>query len=96
MLFWNKGNSVSISKLHLKSPYYTALLIIVFLCLLECVVRVACRGLVVACRDLPISCFLSNLLGLAILTKLNTETCVFRYKFGNVTFILKSMGRYRC
>ena len=57
MLFWNNGNSVSISKLHLKSPYHTALLLIVFLCLFECVVRVAWRGLAVACRDLPITIF---------------------------------------
>ena len=37
------------------------------------------RGLIVSCRDLPIICFLSNFWGSAILRKLNTETCVYRY-----------------
>ena len=31
------------------------------------------RGLIVVCRDLPITCFLSKFWGLAILRKLNTE-----------------------
>ena len=48
-------------------------------------VSVAQRGLIDACRDLPITCFF-NFWGLAILKKLNTETFVFRTKIGNVTF----------
>ena len=48
----------------------------------------------VICRDLPISCFLSNFGGLAILRKLTIETRVYRTKFGIVTFTLKPVGRY--
>ena len=52
-------------------------------------VSVAWRVLIVACQDLPITCFLSNFWGLAVLKKLNTETHIYRTKYGNVTFILK-------
>ena len=34
--------------------------------------------------------------GLAILKMLNTETRIDRTKFGNVTFILQPLSRYRC
>ena len=50
------------------------------------------RGLIVACQGLPITCFLSNFWGLAILKKLNTETSDYRTKIGNVTFILNAPG----
>ena len=46
------------------------------------------RGLLVVCRDLPITFFLSNFWGLSTLKKLNTETCVCCTKFGIVTFIM--------
>ena len=52
---------------------------------------VARRRLIVACRDLPITCFLSNFWGLKILKKLNTEIRIYLTKFGNVTFILKDI-----
>ena len=38
-----------------------------------------------------INCFVSNVLGLAIMNKLNTETRIYRTKFGIVTFILKRL-----
>ena len=59
-------------------------------------VSMAYRGLIVASRELPITCFLSNFWALAILKKLITETRVDCTKFGKVTFILKPLGRYRC
>ena len=43
-------------------------------------VSVARRGLIFACRDLPSTSFLSNVWGLAILKKLNTETRVYHIK----------------
>ena len=48
------------------------------------------KGLIVTCRDLPITCFLSNISGLVILSKLNTEPRVNCTKFGTciVMFIL--------
>ena len=52
-------------------------------------VNVAWREQIVACRDLPINWFLSNVCGLhvTILKKLNTETCVCRTKLDIVKFI---------
>ena len=50
-------------------------------------VKVARRGLIVACRDLPITCFLLYVWGIALLKKLNTETCVYCTKIGIVMFI---------
>ena len=41
-----------------------------------------------AYRDLPITICLTNLLGLAILNKLNTEMRIYRTEFGTVMFIL--------
>ena len=49
----------------------------------------------VASRDLPINCLLLNVWGLAILKKLITEACVYRTKFGIVTFIFpQGRGKY--
>ena len=45
------------------------------------------KELIVACRDLPINCFLANFWSLAILKKLYTEMRVCRTKFLKVTFI---------
>ena len=48
-------------------------------------VVVARTGLLVACQDLPIDIFLSSFCALAILMKLDTETCVCRTKFSIAT-----------
>ena len=45
------------------------------------------RGLIVACRDLPIICFPVNFWGLAILKKLIQKCASIALKFGIVTFI---------
>ena len=58
-------------------------------------VNVALRVLIVACRDLPITSFLSNFWGLAILKKLNKETRVYRAKISLVTSILKHAKYYQ-
>ena len=47
--------------------------------------NVARRGLLVACRNLPVTLCLSSFLVLTILKTLNSETCVYRTKFGIVT-----------
>ena len=55
-------------------------------------VSVARRGLIVACRDTPINCFLSYCWGLAILKKFDTEMRVFHTQFCIDQFILKPPG----
>ena len=59
-------------------------------------VSVAWRWLLVTCRGLCFTFFPSNVCGVAILRKLNTETRVFRTKLDTVTFILKPLSRNRC
>ena len=49
-------------------------------------ISVARKGLLVACRDLPITTFLSNSWDLATMRKLNTDTHAYCTKFGIVTF----------
>ena len=50
-------------------------------------VSVLRKRLIVACRDLPITCFLSNFWGLVILKMFNIESRIYRTIVGNVTFI---------
>ena len=50
-------------------------------------VRVVQTGLLVACRDLPITFFSFKYLEFSDLKKLNTETRVHRTKFAITTFI---------